>query len=37
MANKYIQGNFWKINIDIYNELMNIYSELKEKKTRIKI
>ena len=36
MANKYIQGNFWKINIDIYNELMNIYSELKEKKLELR-
>lgn len=29
---KYIQGNFWKININIYEKLMNIYEEIKAKK-----
>lgn len=33
---KYIQGNFWKININIYNELMKIYNELKEKRLKLK-
>lgn len=26
-----LQGNFWKINIDIYNDLMDTFKEIKEK------
>lgn len=29
--NKYIQGNFWKINIEIYKELMKLYEDIKSK------
>lgn len=33
--NKSIQGNFWKINIDLYNIFMNTYSQIKEKKLNL--
>lgn len=28
--NKYIQGNFWKLNIGLYNELIKTYEELNK-------
>lgn len=31
----YIQGNFWKININIYNELMDIYDNLKKNNMKL--
>lgn len=30
--NRYIQGNFWKLNINLYNELMKTFKEIQEKK-----
>jgi hypothetical protein len=30
--NKYIQGNFWKINIDLYKNLMQVLDELLKQK-----
>jgi hypothetical protein len=30
--NRYIQGNFWKLNIMLYNELMKCFKELTKKK-----
>lgn len=29
--NRYIQGNFWKLNITLYNELMECFKELTER------
>ena len=34
--NKYIQGNFWKINIEIYKELMKLYEDIKSKNLILK-
>lgn len=34
--NKYIQGNFWKINIEIYKELMRLYEDIKSKNLILK-
>jgi hypothetical protein len=30
--NRYIQGNFWKLNINLYNDLMITFSEIKKQK-----
>ena len=30
--NRYIQGNFWKIDLNLYNKLMNTFKELQDKK-----
>ena len=29
--NRYIQGNFWKLNITLYKELMDCFKEIKER------
>lgn len=29
--NRYIQGNFWKLNINLYKHLMNVFNNLKKK------
>ena len=34
--NRYIQGNFWKIDLKLYNELMNTFKELQVKKLRLR-
>lgn len=34
--NRYIQGNFWKINIDLYNNLMNTLDNLVKKKLTLR-
>ena len=34
--NRYIQGNFWKVNIDLYNQLMSCLSELNRKKLKLR-
>lgn len=33
--NKYIQGAFWKINIDLYNDLINTLNELNKSNVKI--
>jgi len=30
--NKYIQGNFWKLNIETYNKLINIFNDIQNNK-----
>ena len=32
----YIHGNFWKLNIDLYHELMNTFEELKQKNLKLR-
>ena len=32
----YIQGNFWKLNIDLYHELMKTFEELKQKNLKLR-
>ena len=32
----YIQGNFWKLNIDLYFELIHTFEELKQKNLRLR-
>ena len=32
----YIQGNFWKLNIDLYHELMTTFEELKQKDLKLR-
>ena len=34
--NRYIQGNFWKINIDLYNNLMKTLNVLKSKNLKLR-
>jgi FkbM family methyltransferase len=34
--NKYIQGNFWKINIDLYNDLIKTLNELTGKGLKLR-
>ena len=34
--NIYIQGNFWKLNIDLYHKLMNVFYQLQQKKLILK-
>lgn len=34
--NKYVQGNFWKLNINLYNNLMNTLSYINEKKLKLR-
>ena len=29
-GNRWIQGNIWKLNIDLYNKLMKIYNDIRE-------
>ena len=34
--NKWIQGNIWKLNINLYNKLINIYNEFSKKNMKFK-
>jgi hypothetical protein len=34
--NRYIQGNFWKIDLNLYNELMKTFKELNAKKLKLR-
>ena len=34
--NKYIQGNFWKINIELYNDLIKTFNELTNKGLKLR-
>ncbi len=34
--NRYIQGNFWKLNIKLYNDLMQTLDEIKSKKMTLR-
>jgi len=34
--NRYIQGNFWKLNIELYTHLMNVFNNLKKNKITLK-
>jgi len=34
--NRYIQGNFWKLNIKLYNNLMNTLVSLSDKKLKLR-
>lgn len=34
--NRYIQGNFWKINIEMYHKLMTVFNKLKKSNLTLK-
>lgn len=34
--NRYIQGNVWKLDIDLYKDLMKVYSIIKQKKLQLR-
>lgn len=36
LSSRYIQGNFWKLNIDLYNDLLVTFNELMQKKLKLR-